>query len=211
MSTWSEHARRLADMLHATSFTSPDGQELGCEEGFARWAGMTCRLRQSRGCLFLVGNGASASMASHFATDLAKNAGVRTQLFTDLSLITALANDICYEEVFAEPLRWTMAAGDMLVAISSSGNSPNVVRAVQAARNLGGAVVTLSGMKPDNAIRRLGDLNIYIDAPTYGLAESGHGCIMHYWMDFMEKDFAQCGGRSQSAQPSAQTHETERT
>ena len=69
-------------------------------------------------------------MASHFAADLAKNGRVRAEVFTDLSLITAVANDINYDSVFAEPLRWQMREGDMLVAVSSSGNSPNVVAGV---------------------------------------------------------------------------------
>ena len=100
--------------------------------------------------------------------------------------MTALANDISYEEVYAEPLRWNMKAGDMLVAISSSGNSPNIVRAVKTAQSLNGTVVTLSAMGEDNAIRRLGDLNFYVPAQTYGLAETAHAAILHYWMDMIE-------------------------
>jgi len=147
---------------------------------------MARQLRTRRGRLFLAGNGASASMASHFATDLAKNAGIRTQVFTDLSLLTALGNDIAYEAVFAEPLRWYAEAGDILVAISSSGNSPNIVQAVLAAKELGLTVVTLSGMRPDNRIRGLGELNLYLPAPTYGLAESCHAFLLHCWMDQLE-------------------------
>ena len=82
-------------------------------------------------------------MASHFAADLAKNGRVRTEVFTDLSLITAVANDVNYESVFSEPLRWQMAQGDML-AISSSGNAPNVPVGCETAMSLGGFVVTLS-------------------------------------------------------------------
>ncbi|OQX04573.1 MAG: hypothetical protein BWK80_53445 [Desulfobacteraceae bacterium IS3] len=66
--------------------------------------------------------------------------------------MTAAANDINYESVFAEPLRWRMAEGDMLASISSSGNSPNVLAGCKTALSLGGDVVTLSEMKPDNAL-----------------------------------------------------------
>ena len=125
-------------------------------------------------------------MASHFAADVAKNAGIRTNVFTDTALMTALANDLCYEEVYAEQLRWNMKAGDMLVAISSSGNSPNIVRAVKTAQSLNGTVVTLSAMGEDNAIRKLGDLNFYVPAQTYGMAETAHAAILHYWMDIVE-------------------------
>jgi D-sedoheptulose 7-phosphate isomerase len=101
-------------------------------------------------------------------------------------LITAIANDISYEEVFAEPLRWYMKKGDMLVSISSSGNSSNVVRAVKMARSLGGIVITLSAMGENNETRKMGDLNFYISAQTYGLAESAHAVILHHWMDCIE-------------------------
>ena len=147
---------------------------------------MTVRLKNEFGTIFLVGNGASASMASHFSADITKNLHIRTQIFTDLSLITACANDICYEEVYAEPLHWSMKRGDMLVAISSSGNSPNIVRAIDTAKAIGGRIITLSAMDVDNKIRSMGDLNFYIPANTYGLAETCHAAILHYWVDLME-------------------------
>ncbi len=185
-SPWQEQCRVFSDVLHQVSIRDGDGNELGPERGLEAWVALTRHLRTRRGRLFLAGNGASASMASHFATDLAKNAGIRTQVFTDLSLVTALGNDIAYEAVYAEPLRWYAEAGDQLVAISSSGNSPNIVQAVLAAKELGLAVVTLSGMRPDNRIRSLGDFNLYLAAPTYGLAESGHAFLLHCWMDQLE-------------------------
>ena len=125
-------------------------------------------------------------MASHFAADLAKNAHVHTQVFSDLSLITAISNDIGYEQVFALPLQRRAEAGDMLVAISSSGRSPSVLAAVEVARTLGLTVVTLSAMTPDNPLRGSGTLNAWIAASTYGLAETGHAAILHRWMDMME-------------------------
>src|SRR5439155_15434224 len=108
---------------------------------------------------YLIGNGASASMASHFAADLAKNAHLHTEVFSDLALITAISNDMGYEHVFAEPLSRRARRGDMLVAISSSGRSPNVLRAVETARRLGLFVVTLSAFAPDNHLRAQGHVN----------------------------------------------------
>ena len=134
------------------------GEALEPDVGFSRLREATLRLREASNIVYFIGNGASAAMASHIAADLAKNAYLHTRVFTDLSLITALANDLCYEEVFAEPLRRSMKQGDMLVAISSSGQSANILRAAQEARNLGGTVVTLSAMKPDNPLRTMGTL-----------------------------------------------------
>jgi len=129
----------------------------------------------------------SASMASHLAADLAKNARVHTEVFSDLSLITAISNDMGYAHVFSEPLSRRARVGDMLVAISSSGRSPNILAAVRAAQKCRMKVVTLSAMKTGNPLRRCGTLNVYVPAATYGFAESCHAVILHHWMDQVEK------------------------
>lgn len=165
--------------------TGRGGERLKNDAAFELWQDMTS-VQHDGGCVYLCGNGASASIASHFATDLAKNGKIPTRIFTDLSLVTAIGNDISYDEVFAEPLRWHARSDELLVAISSSGNSPNVVNAIIAANQIGCRSVTLSSFSQENKIRQLGDINIYIPSSTYGLAETAHAAIMHYWMDAME-------------------------
>ncbi len=182
---WTNNISNLENCLKSLSARDKAGDETDSDSAFAQWKDRTVQVREDRKTVYLIGNGASASMASHFAPDLAKNGRVRTQVFTDLSLITAVANDVNYESVFSEPLRWQMTEGDMLVAISSSGNSPNVLAGCETAVSLGGYVVTLSAMKPDNALRSLGNLNFYVPAETYGAAETCHAAILHYWMDQM--------------------------
>ena len=183
---WDQNIQVLYDILNALSILDVSGNALHPDIALDKWKALTLKIRESDNVVFFVGNGASASMASHFAADIAKNAGIRTYVFTDIALMTALANDLCYEEVYAEPLRWNMKEDDMLVAISSSGNSPNIVRAVKAAKSLNGTVITLSAMGEENAIRKLGDLNFYVPAQTYGLAETAHAAILHCWMDMVE-------------------------
>lgn len=102
--------------------------------------------------IYLVGNGGSAATASHFACDLGKGtrpvegARLRVVALTDnAALITAWANDVAYEEIFAEQLRSLCAPGDILIAISASGMSPNILRAADAARTIGAAVVAMTG------------------------------------------------------------------
>lgn len=180
---WRQHTDSLQACLDALEVTGAAARPLAGDAAFAHWRDVTVNLRRAGRVIYLVGNGASASMASHFAADLAKNAQVHTQVFTDLALLTAVANDVSFDQVFVEPLRSRLVAGDMLVAISSSGNSPNVVNACRYANEIGAAVVTISAMGPDNAIRALGDLNFWIPANNYGMAETGHACILHYWMD----------------------------
>jgi len=186
MNGWQKNITKLNVCLGSLTVLDSDGNYVETNDAFARLTEMTFRVNSDGATIYYLGNGASASMASHFAADMAKNGGGRTMVFTDLSLLTAVANDVSYEDVYAEPLRWYMKKKDMVVAISSSGNSPNIVHAVVQAREIGGTVITISAMREDNTIRKLGDLNFYVSAKTYGLAETAHAAILHFWMDMVQ-------------------------
>jgi len=188
--SWRETVEGLHRLLTAVAFTDRRGHEVDPETGFAQWTALGKELRERRRTAFLIGNGASASMASHFSADLAKNAHVHTEVFTDLSLITAISNDMGYEHVYAEPLKRRGQRGDLLVAISSSGRSPNIRAATAVARATELAIVTLSAMSPDNPLRGEGDLNVFLDCRTYGEAETGHAAILHHWMDRMAEGYS---------------------
>ena len=188
MSKWQQNINRLRGLLENLSVLDSQGNHLDADEAFSRLTELTFRVSSEGATIYYIGNGASASMASHFAADMAKTGGVKTMVFTDPSLLTAIANDISYEDVYAEPLKWYMKSEDMVVAISSSGNSPNIVRALVQAKKLGGTVITISAMNEDNAIRKLGDLNFYVPARTYGIAETAHAAILHFWMDLVESN-----------------------
>ncbi len=173
---------KLHRVLENIEVTSNDG-ELEWEVAFMDLLYKTEEIKNRHGQIFLIGNGASSAMASHIAADLCKNAHISTRCFSDAALLTALANDCGVEFMFADPIRRQGNANDMLVCISSSGESPNIIQAVKQARELGMLVVTLSGMKPGNNLRRMGDLNFYAPAETYGFAETAHAAILHYWVD----------------------------
>jgi D-sedoheptulose 7-phosphate isomerase len=159
------------------------GDRLTPSDGFARWLALTLGCREHGRRIFLIGNGASAAMASHLAADACKNGALDATAFNDVALLTATANDVSFEEVFALPLSRLAVAGDMLIAISSSGNSPNIVRAVEAARARSASVVTLTGKSDDNRARACGDLNFWVPADRYGWVECAHQLILHYWLD----------------------------
>ena len=108
--------------------------------------------------VFIIGNGGSAGIASHLAIDLTKNASVPALCFSDASMMSCLANDFGFEDWIAHALRLSARAGDCLVAISSSGQSKNILRAVEQARTMRLDVITLSGMNADNPLRELGDI-----------------------------------------------------
>jgi|APHig6443717497_1056834.scaffolds.fasta_scaffold28882_2 D-sedoheptulose 7-phosphate isomerase len=179
---WETSVAELTAIMSALSVRDMHGQERG-SAGLQDWVERTLELSRRKGCAFFAGNGASASMASHFSADIAKNARIRSMVFTDPALVTCVGNDLSYEDIFAEPLSWHLRPGDMVVLVSSSGNSPNVVKAARRARELGGCIVTLSAMQPDNSLRGLGDLNIYLPAQSYSYAETGHAAVLHHWVD----------------------------
>lgn len=182
---WSDYRKHLDLVLDSLIVTTETGREIPVEEGFAGWVDKAAGMPRG-GALHLIGNGASASMASHFSADVTKNCGIRANVFTDAALITALGNDNGFENAYATALNRYGLPGDLLVAISSSGNSPNIVAACGEARRLGIDVVTVTAKRSDNRVRRLGSLNFYLPAESFSLAESAHAVILHHWTDRLE-------------------------
>ena len=133
--------------------------------------------------LFFIGNGGSAGIASHMATDYSKNGGMRASAFNDGSVLTCIGNDYGYEHVFEKQIEWHARAGDVLIAISSSGCSKNILNGVQAARARDCKVFTLSGFGDDNPLRQTGDLNFYLANGEYGFVEIGHLALLHSVLD----------------------------
>ena len=138
---------------------------------------------KQQGVFFFCGNGASATMAEHMSHDCFQNADFLTQTCSETAHITAISNDISYEDVFSYKIHKTLKEKDMLITISSSGNSPNIIKAIKTAKQLGAYVVTLSGKKEDNESRKLGDINFYVPLKTYGMVESAHAVLLHCWLD----------------------------
>lgn len=179
---------RLENLLQRTEVTNGGLQPVSVDTGFSKLQLWTHMTQERGGTVFLVGNGASASMASHIAADLCKNGKVKTQVFTDLALLTAVANDIGAKDIFSTPLKRYMGPHDLLVAISSSGASPNIIEAVNTALEGQIKVITFSAMKHENPLRSCGHLNFYVPAETYGEAETCHATLLHYWVDLIVGD-----------------------
>ena len=121
------------------------------------------------------GNGGSAAVASHFSVDLTKNAGVRCINFNEADLITCFANDYGFERWVEKAVDFYGDEGDLLIVISSSGGSKNMLNGVKAAREgKFRAVVTFSGFDKENPLRKLGDINIWMDSKAYNYVENIH-------------------------------------
>ena len=183
MPYFNNYINQITTALENMIVTTHEGHTLENDSGLAQWCQLTRRVKDDNKTMYFVGNGASAMMASHMAADASKNGQFRSHAFNDVALMTAVSNDIAYEECFAVPLKRFANAGDVLVTISSSGNSPNIIRVIETAHELGIAVVTVSGMKHDNRSRQMGDINFYVPGETYGIVESSHQALLHCWLD----------------------------
>ena len=125
--------------------------------------------------VLIFGNGGSASIASHISVDLTKNAGLRCLNFNEASLITCFANDYGFEHWVEEAVGFYGDEGDVLIVMSSSGNSENMLNGCQAARSKKfSTVITFSGFNADNPLRRLGDINLWLDSKAYNFVENIH-------------------------------------
>ena len=131
--------------------------------------------KERGGKVLLAGNGASAGIASHYALDLTKQAGIRSLAFNDALLITAYGNDYGYDHWVARAIQHHGAGGDVAVLISSSGRSPNVVNAADACRELGIKVLTFTGFEPTNPLRQRGQINFWANSQAYNVVEAVHG------------------------------------
>ncbi len=145
--------------------------------------------------IFLIGNGGSGANASHLCEDLAKGTLTdfeRQKRMKVLSLtdntpyVLALANDLGYESIFVEQLRNLAAAGDLLIAISGSGNSPNVLRAVEWANAHGLATFGITGYD-GGRLRALAQAGLHVPCFNMGTVEAVHGVVFHYLVDVLRE------------------------
>lgn len=136
--------------------------------------------RERQAAVWWVGNGGSCAICSHLAQDVMNKIGMRSHVLSDPSLMTCMANDFGYAEVYARPLRQMARAGDMLVAISSSGNSQNIIACADAAVSLGLSLLTLSAFDESNKLwNHQSDVSLFLSSDLYGLVEVGHEALLH--------------------------------
>jgi D-sedoheptulose 7-phosphate isomerase len=162
--------------------------ELGLETGVRQIMSIFQDSAASGGKLIFIGNGGSAAIAGHMALDYWKNGGIPAICFNDGAQLTCLGNDYGYEAVFARPITFFARREDTLVAISSSGQSANILNGVAAAKTTGCRIVTLSGFSPLNPLRSKGDLNVYTSAKEYGFVELSHEVVLHMILDLLAAD-----------------------
>src|SRR5690242_18620190 len=175
----------LSDLLCRVEVTSRSGQPLEFADTATALMERARATHAAGNKLIFVGNGGSAAIASHMATDYSKNGGVRALALNDASMLTCLGNDLGYDRVFAKQIELHARSGDLVIAISSSGRSANILNAVDAAAAAGCTIATMSGFTPDNPLRRKGEWNFFVASDRYGFVEIGHLTICHAVLDFL--------------------------
>jgi len=174
-----EYYRNISSLIGSIRVTNNEGDEIEFSHGIEMVGKLiNSRVDSDRKIMF-IGNGASASISSHMAADFLRNGGMQALAFNDSALLTCISNDYGYEHVFEKPIEIFSQKEDIIFAISSSGESENIVRGVNAARLKECSVITLSGFKDNNLLSTMGDINFYVPSQEYGLVEVVHHSICH--------------------------------
>jgi D-sedoheptulose 7-phosphate isomerase len=185
-----QYINELIQKLESTEiWIGKDHKADSYNDGIETLEGVFTKHKENQNQLFFIGNGGSSAIASHMTADFMKNGGMNTYSLYDNAVTTCMGNDYGYEYIFSKPLEFLVHENDLLVAISSSGNSKNIVNAIETAKNKKATVITFTGFKPDNKSKQLGNINVYVPSEKYGIVESIHNLILQQVVDMiMERD-----------------------
>ena len=157
------------------------------KEDFLRIIKILKKIKKDKKKVILVGNGGSAAMASHVSVDLSKLCKIRAVNFNEADLLTCFSNDYGYENWVKEALNFYADDGDLLICISSSGKSKNIINGAKFAKKKNCKIITLTGFDKKNKVRKLGHVNLWLNSKNYNLIEMTH----HVWLlsivDFIAK------------------------
>lgn len=186
--------RTVADYLEAYADAVHAGLVGMDTAALERARAALCAATKAGRRVYSIGNGGSSAIADHLCCDFTKGTShhacppIRTQsLSANVPLYSALANDHAFAEVFSRQIDFYCDAGDVLVAISSSGASPNILNAVTAAQAKGVTVIGLSGFS-GGELSRTADVSLHVDAFNYGVVEDCHQSLMHVLAQFIAKE-----------------------
>lgn len=183
------YINELIDTLELTKIYTKENATLDYENGIKLLVECFGRHKASGAQVYFIGNGGSSAIASHMTADFMKNGGMKTYSLYDNALTTCMGNDYGYEYIFSKPLEFLADEDNLLVAVSSSGNSPNIVNAIEVASAKGTFVVTFTGFDLGNRIKQMGDINVYVPSSKYGIVESIHNLMLQQIVDIlMEED-----------------------
>ena len=134
----------------------------------------------------IFGNGGSAAISSHFSVDLTKNARIKCTNYNESDLITCFANDFGYERWVEKTINFYGDEGDSLILISAGGNSPNMINGAKEARKKKiNQIITFTGNDKDNKLKKLGDINFWVDSKAYNHIENVHQILLLSLVDLI--------------------------
>ena len=163
-------------------------RESGLEEASIAVGDLLLRAKVEDKAVHWVGNGGSAALCAHLAQDVLHKLAVRSLVLGDAPVLTCMANDYGYTEVYAKPLRTLMRPGDVLIAVSSSGKSANILQAAKLASEVGASLVTLTAFAADNPLwLHPSQVAFHLPTQNYGHAEVGHEALLHAVIDLVQQ------------------------
>ncbi len=177
----------LFECANSIRVTNQNGENLTFSHGIENAVNLMMAQAAAGQKVIFIGNGGSAAISSHMAIDFWKNGGMKAVSFNDGPQLTCISNDYGYKHVFEKPIEMFTDSGDVLVAISSSGKSENILLGVQAARLKGCKIITLSGFAENNPLSSAGEINFYVPSKSYGHVEVLHHSICHCMIDTIMK------------------------
>ena len=172
-------------LIKNSAFTDAKGMACSLEQGTREALNLLHATKQDGGNVYIVGNGGSAAVASHICNDFCNIGGLRVMTLHEAAVLTCFTNDYGYEQAYAVQIEKMARKEDLIIAISSSGQSKNIINAAIAMRGFGGTVITLSGFASNNPLRTIGDLNYWVSSHEYGFVEIAHLFALHHWSDRM--------------------------
>lgn len=136
------------------------------------------KIKKNNKKIIIVGNGGSAAIASHFSVDITKNGGVRCINFNESDLLTCFANDYGYENWVKQALKFYCDNGDLIILISASGNSKNMINAAKYLKKKNNKLITFTGFNGENLLSKYGYINLNVNSNKYNFIENTH----QYWL-----------------------------
>lgn len=185
-----EYIENLLESINKTEIISGNAkQHYKYRDAFVILLDEFTKHKSQNSQMFFIGNGGSSAIASHMTADFMKNGGMKTYSLYDNAMLTCMGNDYGYEYIFSKPLEYLLRSDDLLIAISSSGNSNNIINAINVAKSKGSTVITFTGFQANNRVKQMGDINVYVPCSKYGMVESIHNLILQQIVDeIMERD-----------------------
>ena len=184
-----KYVDELIATLESTEIWYRGKQCKSYDEGIGLLVDTFTKHKEHNSQLFFIGNGGSSAIASHMTAYYMKNGGMNTYSLYDNAVTTCMGNDYGYEYIFSRPLDFLSREGDLLVDISSSGNSQNIINAIETACVKHASIITFTGFEADNKVQQMGEINVYVPCKKYGIVESIHYLILQQIVDvIMERD-----------------------